>query len=423
VKSLSLLKRRQFAAYFWTQFFGAFNDNFFKNALVILITFHAAEKLAVQASILVTLAGGIFILPFFLFSATAGQIAEVSEKARLMQKIKFFEIAIMLLAVYGFLMDQIYFLLLVLFLMGFQSTIFGPVKYSVIPQIVEKQELLSANAIVELGTFLAILLGTLLGGIAIIDKDIGVYLVSAGVLLFAGIGLLSSLLLKPIPALSSGFSIGFNPFTESKKILKHLGQNDYVFYGVIGISWFWLLGASYLSLFPSYTKEYLLGNEYVVNLLLTCFSVGIGLGSLICEKISKGMVGFRFVPMAMLGMSLCGMLLYWFSPDKSSAANLYSLTIFLQNAKYFVILLSLLLFALFGGLYIVPLYSMVQKYSDPKVLSRVIAGNNILNALFMVVASVIIITLLKAQLSIPQIFAILSIGNLVIAYLLIRKLK
>jgi len=422
MRLLSLLKQRQFAAYFWTQFFGAFNDNFFKNALVILITFKAADSLHLPASVLVTLAAGIFILPFFLFSATAGQIAEAAEKSKLIRKIKIFEILIMLLATYGFLAEKIIFLLIVLFLMGFQSALFGPVKYSIIPQIVKSKDLLAANALVEMGTFLAILLGTLLGGLAIVNDDYGIYLAAGGVLVFSFIGWLCSLLLTKMPALIKDLKINWNPFTESIKIISFTKQNDKVFYSVIGISWFWLLGASFLSLFPSYAKDYLAGNEYVVNVLLTSFSLGIGIGSILCESLAKGKVSFRLVPFGMLGMSVSAIALYLLSPEKSMMTSLGGVELFFNSAQYALILISLVAFSLFGGIYIVPLYSMAQKHAKPESLSRVIAGNNIFNSLFMVVSSLVIIVLLKLSLGIPQIFALLAIGNLFIAYILFGKL-
>lgn len=423
MKSLGLLKDKNFSAFFWTQFWGAFNDNFFKNALVILITFRAAEKLGVSASILVTLCAGLFILPFFLFSATAGQIADKYEKSFLIRRIKIFEMIIMSFAVLGFLSQQIYFLLFVLFMMGFQSTLFGPIKYSIIPQLTQKEELVAANALIEIGTFLSILLGTILGGLAIIQVDYGAYITSLGVLFFAFLGWRASLKISKAEAVDTSLNVDWNFIKQTAVILKYTKQNANVFYAVIGISWFWFFGASYLSLFPSYGKEYLLGDEYVVNALLACFSVGIGIGSLVCEKSCKGVASFSLVPVAMLGMSVTSLLLMILSPGSPVDAPLIGLLEYLSNIKNVGIFISLILFAMFGGMYIVPLYSLVQKWSDRSILSRVIAGNNIINSLFMVISSLMIMSFLKASFSIPQIFGILAGLNLLFCILLLKKLS
>jgi acyl-[acyl-carrier-protein]-phospholipid O-acyltransferase/long-chain-fatty-acid--[acyl-carrier-protein] ligase len=421
MKSIKLLGDKKFYPFFWTQFFGAFNDNFFKNALVILITFRAADKLGLPASMLVTASAGIFILPFFLFSATAGQIADSMEKAKLIRWVKFFEILIMALAVIGFLAEQVYFLLFVLFLMGFQSAIFGPVKYSIVPRILPEKELMAGNAMIGAGTFLAILLGTILGGFSIAQPEYGIWLVSSGVMLFAVLGWLAALKVQNIPSQAKNLKINYNIFSETLDVIRFIKSKRNVYLAAIGISWFWFVGASYLSLFPSYGKEYLFGDEYVVNLFLACFSVGIGVGSMICEKLSKGEVSGRLVPVGLAGMSVFAVILYLLSPkDPAYAMHLVSIPQFLSETKNILILLSMILFAISGGIYIVPLYALIQKWCEASHLSRVIAGNNILNALFMVISSLLVMALLKFQITIPQIFLILGILNLSM-YLVLKK--
>ncbi len=421
MKSSKLLGAKKFYPFFWTQFFGAFNDNFFKNALVILITFKAADKVDLPVSMLVTLSAGIFILPFFLFSATAGQIADRMEKSKLIRWIKFFEIIIMSLGVFGFYTDQIYFLLFVLFLMGFHSAIFGPVKYSILPKILPENELMAGNALIGAGTFLAILLGTILGGSSIAHPTYGVELASAGIVGFAILGWLASLKIQNIPSEAKNLKVNYNVFSETFKALGFIKEQRQVYLAVIGISWFWFIGASYLSLFPSYGKEYLFGNEYVVNLFLASFSIGIGVGSLICEKLSKGEVSGKLVPVGLAGMSVFAAILFVLSPkDPAMPIHLLSISQFLQEGNNVLILLSMILFAISGGIYIVPLYALIQKWSEPSHLSRIIAGNNILNALFMVVSSLLVMGLLKFQVTIPQIFLILGVLNLSM-YVVLKK--
>jgi MFS family permease len=421
MKALKLLRAKHFSPFFWTQFWGAFNDNFFKNALVILITFKASESLDIPASMLVTASAGIFILPFFLFSATAGQIADRMEKSKIIRFVKIFEILIMIMGAIGFYTGKIYYLLFVLFLMGFHSTIFGPIKYSIVPRILPENELIAGNALVSSGTFVAILLGTILGGSSIAHPEYGIHLASIGVITIAVLGFLSSLRIQNIPSQAVDLKINYNIFTETAAVLKFTKEKRSVYLAVIGISWFWFIGASYLSLFPSYGKEYLFGNEYVVNLFLSCFSIGIGIGSFLCEKLSKGVVSGKLVPVGLAGMSLFAVLIFILSPKEPAyAMHLLSVGEFLSEPKNILILMSMILFAVSGGLYIVPLYSLIQKWCDPSYLSRVIAGNNILNALFMVVSSILVMVLLKFEITIPQIFLLLGILNLSM-YVILKK--
>jgi 1-acyl-sn-glycerol-3-phosphate acyltransferase len=408
-----LLRARRFGPFFLTQALGAFNDNLFKNALVILVTFGIASLSPGDVNLYVNLAAGLFILPFFLFSATAGQIAEKFEKARLIRAIKLFEIAIMAVAVVGLLAGSIGLLFAVLFLMGSQSALFGPVKYSILPQHLHEQELVGGNALVEAATFLAILLGTMAGGWLMAQHG-GVQWISAMVVAIALLGYFAARAIPPAPPTAPGLRINWNPATETWRNLSFLKTSRTVFLAVLGISWFWLYGALFLSQLPNYTKLFLGGNETVVTLLLTVFSLGVGIGSLLCERLSGHKVEIGLVPLGSIGLTLFGIDLYFAQPDAAIATGL-SASQFLGAAGNHRVLWDLLLIGIFGGFYIVPLYALIQTRSEPSHRSRVIAGNNILNALFMVVAALLAIALLNAGLSIPQLLLTAALMNAAVA--------
>jgi 1-acyl-sn-glycerol-3-phosphate acyltransferase len=407
-----LLGERRFGPFFLTQALGAFNDNVFKNALVIMIAFAPAIT-ASDANVYVNLAGGLFILPFFLFSATCGQIAEKYEKAGLIRLTKLLEIAIMLLAVVGFWLGSVPFLMGVLFLMGTQSALFGPVKYAILPQHLRDHELVGGNGLVEMGTFLAILLGTMLGGWLIAMAG-GQWWVGATVVLVAVLGYLASRRIPAAPAMAPDLAINWNPVTETWRNFRFMRTNRTVFLSVLGISWFWFYGATFLAQLPAYTKTYLGGDETVVTLMLTVFSVGVGLGSLLCERMSGRKVEMGLVPFGALGLTLFGLDLYFARPDVATVTGL-SWRQFLELPGNGRIALDLLLTGLFGGFYIVPLYALIQSRSEPSHRSRIIAGNNILNALFMVGSAVISILLFKAGLSIPELLLTVALMNAAVA--------
>ncbi|MCC6144219.1 MAG: MFS transporter, partial [Candidatus Hydrogenedentes bacterium] len=300
---LKLLAQRRFWPMFWTQFLGAFNDNFFKNALVILIAFKAVEVGGLDAQQMVALAGGLFILPFFLFSAVAGQMADRYSKSAFIPWIKVAEIAVMSLAAIGFLTENIVLLLVVLFLMGLQSALFGPVKFGILPQLLGRDELVAGNALVEMGTFLAILLGTIGGGLLIAVEGGGLY-VSLAVVAFAILGTLTSLFLIKLPAEAPDLKIQWNPVTPAWRIFQHTRANYSIFQSILGISWFWFLGASMLAVFPTWCTEVLNADETVVTLLLALFSVGIGIGSMLCERLSRGHLELGLVPLGSIGMTI-----------------------------------------------------------------------------------------------------------------------
>lgn len=408
-----LLMQRRFGPFFITQTLGAFNDNVYKNALVILVTFGIAGLSADQINLYVNLAAGLFILPFFLFSATAGQIAEKYEKAQLIRWTKLFEIAVMALAVVGLLLQNVPALMLLLFLMGTQSALFGPVKYSILPQHLHEHELVGGNALVEAATFLAILLGTMLGGWLIAQQG-GTHWIAGTVVLVAVLGYLASRGIPPAPAAAPDLRINWNPLTETWRNFKFMRGNRTVFLSVLGISWFWFYGAMFLSQLPNFSKLHLGGDETVVTLLLTVFSLGIGAGSLLCERMSGHKVEIGLVPLGSIGLTLFGIDLYFAVPD-ALATQAVSAGVFLSQAANHRVLWDLLLIGLFGGFYIVPLYALIQTRSEASHRSRIIAGNNILNALFMVGAALLAIVLLKAGLTIPQVLLVTALMNAAVA--------
>lgn len=409
----SLLGARRFAPFFWTQALGAFNDNVFKNALVILVTFGIAGLSEDQRALYVNLAAGLFILPFFLFSAFAGQLAEKYEKAQLIRGIKLLELGIALLAAAGLAMQSVPFLLGVLFLLGLQATLFGPVKYAILPQHLHESELVGGNALVEAATFLAILLGTMLGGWLVAQPG-GAQWVGGTVVAVAVIGYLTSRAVPVAPAAAPDLVMRWNPVTETFRNIAFMRGNRTVFLSVLGISWFWFYGAMFLSQLPAYTKTTLGGGEQVVTLLLTVFSLGIGLGSLLCERLSGHKVEIGLVPLGSIGLTVFGVDLYFAAPGVAEGTALGAKEFIAQVGNHRV-LWDLLLIGVFGGFYIVPLYALIQTRSEASHRSRIIAGNNILNAAFMVVAAGLAIAFLKAGLSIPQLLLVTALMNAAVA--------
>jgi len=405
-----LLKEKRFLPFFLTQFFGAFNDNVFKNALVIMIAF----KVAGNSDMLVNLAAALFILPFFLFSAIAGQIADKFEKSGLIRKIKLVEIIIMLTAAIGFYINNIPLLLSVLFFMGFQSSLFGPVKYGYLPQHLHKDELVGGNGLIESSTFISILIGTILGGILIALDSI--LPIAISVICIAIAGYTSSQFIPKTPAASSEIKLNFNIFKATYKNIKFLPSNKVVFLSILAISWFWFYGSVFLMQIPNFSKKILFGDEAVVTWMLSMFSIGIGVGSLLCEKLSGKRVEIGLVPLGAIGLAIFGWDLAISSQAWPSFTETMNFQQFWALDGSFRILFDLAMIGVFGGLYIVPLYALVQERSDPKHLSRVIAGNNIINALFMVAAAVLAMVVLGTlEWSIPELFMVTVGLNILIS--------
>jgi len=413
-QQFDLLRQRRFLPFFLTQFLGAFNDNVYKNALVVLLTFQATRYTTLPAGILVNLCAGLFILPFFLFSATAGQIADKYEKSRLIRLTKLLEVVVMLLACVAFALESLTLMLLSLFLMGAQSSLFGPVKYAILPQQLREDELVGGNALVESGTFVAILLGTLAGGI-VVSLPQGTLWTSITVVALAVLGYLVSRGVPQAAAAAPELRINWNPLSETWRNLAFTRGNRTVFLSILGVSWFWFYGAVFLSQFPAYAKDVLGGDEHAVVLLLATFSVGIGIGSLLCERLSGRHVEIGLVPFGSIGLSLFALDLWWASAALAPGAGPLPIGEVLAQPATWRVLFDLVAIGLFGGLYIVPLYALIQSRSEPAHRSRVIAGNNILNALFMVVAAGMGAGLLAAGLSVPQLFLVTGLLNVAVA--------
>ncbi len=409
-----LLKEPRFLPLFITQFLGAFNDNVLKNAMVILITFQGARMSSLDPKLMVNICAGLFILPFFIFSATAGQLADKYEKSFLIRLIKLIEIGIMVIAAVGFWLPNLPLLLTSLFLMGMHSTLFGPIKYSILPQHLRDEELIGGNALIESGTFLAILFGTILGGTLVGLGEAGRHYASATCFLIAVFGYLASRRIPQAAAAAPELKVSWNPLSETWRNLKFAKQNRSVFLSILGISWFWFYGALFLSQFPAFAKDNLGGNESVVTLLLAIFSVGIGLGSLLCEKLSGKQIEPGIVPLGSIGLTVFAIDLYFAAPVTNSITGM-SASEFLSQAGSLRVLIDLVLIGTFGGFYCVPLYALMQTRSEASHRSRIIAGNNILNALFMVAAAALAIVLLGAGCSVPQLFLITAILNAFIA--------
>jgi acyl-[acyl-carrier-protein]-phospholipid O-acyltransferase / long-chain-fatty-acid--[acyl-carrier-protein] ligase len=423
----SLFKSKKFLPLFITQFLGAFNDNAFKNAFLIWFTYDMAERTGINAPMMITVAAGLFILPFFLFSATAGQIADKYEKSMLAQKIKQIEIILMLLCAICFYFQTISGLLVILFLMGVQSTFFGPIKYSLLPEHLKAHELISGNGLIDAGTFLAILLGTIFGDL-VIRTTYGRPLLSFAIILCAVLGWWSSYYIPKSAIADSEIKINTNIALETWKILGYARSESTVWLAILGISWFWFIGATFLTQFPIYTKIIIGGNEQIVTLFLSIFSIGISLGSMLCNRLLKSEINARFVPWGSMGISAAIILFtastHFYVQDHLVYTHMLQSTQVLQHLNHhafigvseffsislysYAILFTLMIFSICSGIYVVPLYAIMQHRAHTAHLARIIAANNMLNAIFMVLASALAFGLFLMRLSVMEI--LLSVG-------------
>jgi 1-acyl-sn-glycerol-3-phosphate acyltransferase len=407
-----LLTQRRFLPFFGAQALGAFNDNVYRNVLVILITYHGASVTSLAPEILTNLAGGVFILPFVLFSGVAGQISDRLDKSRVVQTIKAIEILIMILGGVGLATMNLAVLFGALFLLGTHSTFFAPAKYGLLPQILRVSELIGGNALLEMGTFLAILLGTLLGGVLAAADDIAV-IVTALVAISAA-GFLMSLAMPRVAPADPALRIDWNPWRSTWSSIQAARESRTVFLSLLGNSWFWAYGALVLAQLPLFVKTVLNGTETVVTLFLVVFSAGVGIGALLCEKLSAGKVEIGLVPFGSIGLTVFALDLALASP-RQPVAEAMNAAAFLQHSGSWRLLSDAGLIGLFGGIFIVPLYALMQQRSRPEVVSRVISANNILNALFMVAAALFGAMALRNGLTIPQLFIAVAVMNAAIA--------
>ena len=418
-----LLTSRRFLPLFVTQFLGAMNDNLFKSALVMLVTYELADKAGVDGPLMVTAAAGVFILPFFLFSATAGQLADRFDKARLSRFVKAAEVVIMTGAAAAFFSQNVWALMAVLFFMGAQSSLFGPVKYAILPQHLHEDELIAGNAMVEAGTFLAILIGTIAGGLLILTGG-GVLLVSTLIIGVALLGYGASLMIPTAPAPDANLQLNANVFSATKNMVAHAASRRDVFLSILGISWFWLVGATFLSQFPTFAKETLGGDESVVTWFLSIFSIGIAIGSALCNKLLKGEITAKYVPFGAILMTLFMADLYFASTQVTVlvSGEFAGVQAFLNQPIGLRISADLLLIAISSGLYIVPLYAILQSRGDETHRSRDIAANNIMNALFMVISALAVTGMLAGGMTVPGVFMTVAIANAGVALYICKLL-
>ena len=421
-----LLRSRRFLPMFLTQFFGALNDNIYKQGLLLVITYGWIHQQGVPVSTLNNLAALLFILPYFIFSATAGQIADRYERSRLVRMIKILEIMIMLIGSAGFLMGNLWLLLLALFMMGTHSTFFGPIKYAILPEILKPQELMSGNALFQSGTSIAILMGMILGGAVISISQGNLFWISLTVVVIACLGYLTSRFILPQKVSAPDLQIDWNFFRTSFQTIQYAKSLPLIFTILLGNSWYWFYGATYLTQIPQLTQQNLHASENVVSLLLTFFSVGIGVGSLLCRKIGGGEVNIKMVPVGAVGLTIFALYLagsLMFVPERTG--EMLSLSDFFhQDWVYYHVMLAVTLLGISGGFYIVPLYAMMQAYSPRSHRARVVAANNILNAVFMVssaIFSILILSILKIDIKI--LFVITAVLSAIFTIWLLIRLK
>ena len=404
---------------FLTQFLGAFNDNLFKSALVTLITFDLAAKYGLNAPVLITVVAGLFILPFFLFSSLAGQISDKYEKSRLIRIIKLVEIILMVLTAAAFHYVRLWWLIALLFLMGAQSTFFGPLKYSVLPQLLREDELVAGNGLVNAGTNVAILTGTLCGGLFIMSP-LGRYYISAGIVGVAAAGYIASRFIPVLPASSPELKIDRNLFRSTWQLITYPVPNRPVFMSIIGISWFWFLGSVFLAQFPSFAKDIVGGDEQVSTLFLVVFTVGIGFGATFCNKLLGGRVSGKYVPGSLIAISVFIVMLYLVSPSQAAGGALSGVGAFLSSGRSWLIILSMFLIAASGGLYSIPMYAMMQNLTPETHMARTIASLNIIDSLGMVIAAALMSAMIAAGMSINGVFLSMAFINLLMLPLTLK---
>ncbi len=409
----ALLGQRRFAPFFWTQFAGAANDNLFKFAFTVMVTYQLQLRWMPPAMAGLVI-GALFILPYLLFSATSGQLADKYDKSKIIKLIKSLEVLIMLTAACGFFAREAVLLLVCVFMMGLHSTFFGPVKYALLPQVLNERELTGGNGMVEMGTFVAILLGNVAGGLLVAIPQVGQQYVAICCIALALLGRLVAQWIPLAAATDPTLKINWNPLSETWRNLKMAQTNLVVFRSLLGISWMWFFGAVFLGQFPSFARDILHGDATVASLLLVVFSVGIALGSLLCEVFSRRHVEIGLVPLGAIGMSVFALDLYFASNHLPPSASL-GVREFVQQQVHWRIMGDLGLLSLFTGIYSVPMYALIQLRSEPSHRARIIAANNILNALFMIASSVIVGLLLHAGCNIVQIFLCIAIANAVVA--------
>ncbi len=405
---------------FAVQFIGAFSDNVYRNALLIYVTFVLSDKIGIDSAMLVSLAGGIFILPYFLFSATAGQLADKYEKPFLTRRIKLIEIFLVAGAGYSLIAANPYAMMVMLFLLGAQSAFFGPIKFSLLPELLHQDELIAANGYIEAGTFVAILLGSICGGLLVMQNDGPEYVAA----LLVGLAIAAwalSYKIQSLPAASPDIEINFNIVRASLPIVRVACANKRLYRSILGISWLWFVGSVFLSMFPNYVKNVLRADGELATLFMATFSIGIAVGSLWCHRLLHAEISAKYVPGGAFGMALFGFLIYFFSAGYSHSENIHTIMEFMAYGKSWAIIASMFMLAVSGGIFSVPLYAILQSSSAADNRARIVAANNVVNAVFMVLASLFMAGLLAYEFTVPQIFLITSAISVIVA-VYVRKL-
>ncbi|MCY9875685.1 MFS transporter [Vibrio natriegens] len=412
---------KRFFPFFVTQCLGALNDNVYKNVLLLMVTYSLIDSIPVSVNLFVNLAAGLFILPFFLFSAHAGAVADSMDKAKLIRRLKLIEVLIMACAATAIMTENALLMLVLLFLTGTQSAYFGPVKYALLPQALKASELVKGNAWVEMGTFLSILVGTLTAGLLLAMPN-GTLIASCLVLFLSILGFISSVNIPALPS-HSNQKVKFEPISGLKKTLNVAQKQRGIWMSILAISWFWFMGATYLTQFPNFAREHLFADSTVVSLLLALFSIGIATGSWLCQKLSFDHVELGILPFGILGLTLFGLDLLWAVPSYNlSPAQYYSVESFISESKHIRVMMDLFFVGVSGGVFIVPLYSFIQSRSNQGECARSIAANNIMNALFMVGSALVSIFVLSVlSLSVVELFAIMAVGNFLVAIYVYRQ--
>ncbi len=417
----ALLRQRRFAPFFWTQFGGAANDNLFKFGFTVMVTYRAQALHALSPGLMVNLIAALYILPFVLFSATSGQLSDKWPKERLMRRVKVLEIAIMALALWGFLAGNLAALLVCTFGMGLHSTLFGPAKYAYLPQHLDDAELTGGNGMTEMGTFVAILLGNLAGGLLMAFPQ-GPLLAGLACVAVALLGWTAARFIPATAPVDPQLRINWNPFTETARNLRLAASDRTVLQALLAISWMWFYGVAFLTQFPVFARHVLGGDEAVASLLLAVFSIGIALGSVACEWLARGRVEIGLVPLGAVGMTVFGVDMYFATLNLPQEVALQGVAAFVTDPAHWRVMADLFLLSASAGIYSVPLYALIQQHTPVTHRSRVIAANNIINALYMVVCSGYCAALLVAGVSVPMLLLSVALLNaLATAFLLWRQ--
>ncbi|MFT4059763.1 MAG: MFS transporter [Legionella sp.] len=413
---ISLLQKRRFLPFFLTQFFGAFNDNAFKLTMLTMISYDLTHIQA-QSEYYQAIASILFILPFFLLSATSGQVADKYDKAILIRIIKFIELFLMIIGSFALYYGTIFWMMFTLTGLGVHSTFFGPIKYAILPDHLPKKDLLGATGLVDASTFIAILLGTTLGSLVIGSQYGKPYAAIFLTILVAFLGLFASFMIPQAPSFLPNLKIEPLFWRATFRLLTQATKNLGIFSAILILSWFWLLGTVLLTKLPDFTNYVLGADNTVFALFLALFSIGIAAGSLAVNVIFHGKIALMVVPWAMLAFTCFIIDLYWVSSDLKSSSSLVTIETFFTSLTHWRIACDLFLLAFSAGLFIVPLYTYLEMTSPPENRARTIATNNIYNSLFMVLGTLLVMILLHFRVTIPQVFLVIGLLNIIAASL------